>query len=61
MSVTVSEDGSVQSVTVLDGPEELRQASVDAVFTWVYSPALRKGKAVEMNIVVTVAFNLNRG
>ena len=51
-------DGKVQSVTIISGPEALRQVTVDAVKQWIYRPYLVNGKpaSVEMTTGITSSF-----
>jgi protein TonB len=43
---------------VLSGPPLLRQAAMDAVQKWVYSPSLLNGAPIEATTDVDVNFNL---
>ena len=58
MQATIGKDGKVRKVEVLSGPPLLKQAAIDAVQKWVYSPSLLNGAAVESATEVDVAFNL---
>jgi protein TonB len=58
MIVTVNEKGTVDSVRAISGPEEIRQAAIDAVQQWVYKPYLLNGNPVSVDSTVNIAFNL---
>jgi protein TonB len=55
LEVTIDSDGHVQSVSVLEGPQELVQSAVDAVSQWTYKPTLLNGQPV--NVITTVDVN----
>jgi protein TonB len=59
LEVEVDEEGNVASVTPVDGPALLRQAAVDAVRQWIYSPTLLNGEPVPVTSTVRVNFSLN--
>ena len=48
--------GNVATLKVLSGPMILRQAALDSVKQWKFSPALLDGQPTAMHIVVTVQF-----
>lgn len=52
----VAKDGRVQNLRVLDGHPLLRQAAVDAVSQWVYSPTFLNGQPVEVEAPIEVNF-----
>jgi protein TonB len=56
---TVDANGAVSSVKALNGPLLLRQAAVDSVKQWKYSPGLTDGKATATQVTVAVEFKLN--
>jgi TonB family protein len=60
LEAVIGADGHVADLKVLSGPQELRQAALDAVRTWVYSPYTINGEPVEVNATVTVIFTLGR-
>jgi periplasmic protein TonB len=60
LHVSISTEGVVEEVTPISGPEELRDAAVEAVKTWRYKPYLLNGKAVEVDSQVNVQFTLSR-
>ena len=59
LSATVDENGKVVSAKALSGPLLLRQAAVDSVKQWKYSPALIDGKPAPSQVTVNVEFKLN--
>ena len=59
LEATVGKDGRVREVRVLNGHPLLRQAAVDSVKTWIYTPTLLNGVPVETKTRVEVGFNLS--
>jgi TonB family protein len=55
----IDEQGRVTEVRVVDGPEPLRQAAVDAVRQWVYRPYLLNGAPVSIVMEIPMNFKLN--
>ncbi len=51
-------DGSVEKIDVKTGPALLVQAAITAVSQWRYKPLLLNGKAVEMQTIVNIRFQL---
>jgi protein TonB len=58
LHVIVGTDGSVKQLELISGPPELVQTSMDAVRKWKYRPTLLNGKAVEVDTVVDVIFEI---
>jgi protein TonB len=58
MQASIGKDGKIRRVEVLSGPPLLRQAAVDAVQKWVYSPSLLNGSPIESTTDVELNFNL---
>jgi protein TonB len=56
--VTVDEEGNVTEVTVQSAHPMLKDAAVNAVKQWKYSPTLLNGEPVPVVATVTVIFNL---
>jgi TonB family protein len=56
----IGKDGLVTNVRAISGPEQLRQAAVDAVKRWVYHPYLLNGEPVSVDTTINVVFNLGR-
>lgn len=59
LEVKVSETGRVTAVRALSGPEELRQAAVDAYSLASYRPMMRGGRAIPAIIATKVDFSLH--
>ncbi len=59
VSASINEVGKVVSATALSGPLLLREAAVDAVKKWKYSPGLVDGKPAPSQATVRVEFRLN--
>ena len=60
LSVLVGTDGSVQSVSIVSDPLGLGcgQAAVDAVRSWVFSPAMQGDQPVEVTTSVSIRFDI---
>ena len=58
MSEVIGKDGHVKTLSVISGPEELRQAAIDAARTWRYTPYHLHGKPVEVETSINLNFNL---
>ncbi len=56
--VVISPEGKITNPQVMNGPEELRQASLDAVRTWTYQPYLLDGRPVAVEATITVNFTM---
>jgi TonB family protein len=59
VSANVDANGIVVSATALNGPLLLRQAAVDSVKQWKYSPGLIDGKPAPSQVTVSVEFRMN--
>jgi protein TonB len=59
VSANVDETGKVSSARALNGPLLLREAAVEAVKQWKYSPGLTDGKPTPSQVTVGVEFRLN--
>ncbi len=59
LEVRVSEAGRVTAVHALSGPEQLRQAAIDAYSLASYRPLMRGGKAIPAVITTKVDFSLH--
>jgi TonB family protein len=59
-TVMIGKDGTVQSVTLVNGHPLLAQAAKDAVLQWVYKPTLLNGDPVEVMTQVDVNFTLSQ-
>ena len=54
----IDTDGHMKNLQVIKGPQELRQAAVDAVMHWIYHPYTDHGKVVSMPTTANVIFTL---
>ena len=61
LQCTITKEGKVQNLRVVNGPPELRQAAMDAVSNWTYHPYRHFGHLVEVNTTITVNFNRGTG
>jgi protein TonB len=60
LRATISKDGRVQDLHVVNGPAMLRQAAVDAVRNWRYKPYLLNDEPTEVETTIVVAFTLGK-
>jgi protein TonB len=58
VEVEVDEEGDVVSARATSGPALLRQAAVDAVKQWKYSPTFLNGEPISVTSTVIVKFTL---
>ncbi len=58
LHVVVAQDGSMEEVQYVSGPEELSQAAIDAVKQWKYQPTLWNGKPAEVDTTISIVFTL---
>lgn len=59
VSASIDANGKVVAAKALSGPILLRQAAVDSVSQWKYSPGLIDGKPAPSQVTVGVEFRLN--
>jgi TonB family protein len=59
VTANIDEKGNVVSAKALSGPMLLRQAAVESVNQWKYSPALVDGKPTPSQVTLSVEFRLN--
>jgi TonB family protein len=59
IAANINENGVVTTAKAVSGPIALRQAGVDAVMQWKYSPALTSGRPTPTQTTVTIEFRLN--
>lgn len=59
MAAVIGTDGTVNSLQVVSGPEELQDAALDAVWQWTYKPYLLNGVPTAVDTTITVTFSLN--
>lgn len=55
---TVGKNGRIKKANAISGHSMLRQAAVDAVMKWLYSPAILDGEPVESDTQVDVTFTM---
>lgn len=55
----VNQDGDIENLRVLAGPDILAEAALDAVRQWRFRPHLEKGQPVETETRVTVRFTIS--
>jgi TonB family protein len=58
LHAVISAAGTITSLSVINGPNVLRQAALDAVKTWRYKPYLLDNEPVEVETTVNVVFVL---
>jgi periplasmic protein TonB len=58
LQVIIDKEGHVAEVSVLQGPDVLVQAAVEAVRQWVYEPTLLNGERVRVATTIDVNFTL---
>jgi TonB family protein len=54
----IGKDGTVKSIDVISGPEEFREAAVNAVRQWTFRPYLLNGNPIEVDTNMTVNFQV---
>jgi TonB family protein len=60
MATMIDDQGKITKLTVVSGPEKLRDAALDAVNQWTYKPYLLNGKPVFVQTQITVNFTITR-
>jgi TonB family protein len=58
LDALIGKDGTVEHLTVVSGPKELQQSSLDAVSQWIYKPFLLNGDPIEVKTTVHVIYSL---
>jgi protein TonB len=58
LQITIGKTGHVENISITSGPQELVQASIDAVQQWVYKPTLLNGEPVDVITTVDVNYTL---
>lgn len=58
LKATINKEGQIEDVSVVSGPEELRQSSLDAVRQWTYEPFLINGEPTEVETTINVIYSL---
>jgi len=60
LAIIIGKDGTVQTITPVDGHPLLLAAAQTAIKQWVYKTTLLNGEPVEVGTTVTLTFNLNQ-
>ena len=55
---TISKEGQISNLSVLNGDSILARAATDAVRQWKYKPYYQNGEPVEIQTQITVNFKL---
>jgi TonB family protein len=58
LAATISKNGTIKDLRVVNGPAMLRQAALDAVRTWVYKPYELNHEPVDVETSISVVFSL---
>ncbi len=61
LQAIISKTGTIEDLSVVNGPLMLRQAAVDAVRTWRYKPYELNNQPVEVETTIDVNFALSDG
>ena len=61
LHAVIGKDGTIQSLSVISGPDKLQAAAFTAVRQWAYKPYLIEGQLVEVETVIQVNFTLSGG
>ncbi len=56
----VSREGTIADLSVISGPDLLRNAALDAVRQWTFSPYVVNGAPIEVGTSITVKFGFNK-
>jgi len=59
MQFLVAEDGTVQDIRVLSGPNVFRKVAIETLQSWTYEPARAGGRAVPFLMVFTMSWKLS--
>jgi TonB family protein len=60
LGATIATDGTVKELRIIQGPDLLQQAALDAVTQWRYRPYLLNGDPVEVRTTINIIFTLAR-
>jgi protein TonB len=60
LDAVIGKDGTVKDVTMMRGNDMLKDAAIEAVKKWKYTPTLLGGVPVEVALYVQVIFQLNK-
>jgi len=58
LQATISKEGAIKDLRVVDGPTMLRKPAIDAVRTWRYKPYKLNGEPTEVETTINVIFSL---
>jgi len=58
LHATIDREGRIAGLSVVSGPNQLRQAALDAVRQWRYQPYVLNGLAVDIQTTITLNFVL---
>jgi protein TonB len=58
LQAIIARDGTIKQLELKEGHPMLAPAAIEAVRQWRYKPTVLNGKAVEVQTVVEVIFNL---
>ena len=56
----INRSGRIDLLWAVSGPEQLREAALEAVKSWIYRPYLIDGRATSFRSVINVNFTLER-
>lgn len=56
LAAVIDDQGKITKLSVVSGPEKLRDAALDAVKQWTYKPYLLNGRPVFVQTVITTMF-----
>lgn len=60
LAATIDNEGNVATLSVVSGPEQLRDAALTAVRQWTYRPYQLNGKPVFVQTTIAVIFTLKQ-
>jgi protein TonB len=58
LNATISKNGTIKDLRVVNGPAMLQQAAVDAVRNWRYKPYRLNNAPVEVDTTIKLVFSL---
>jgi TonB family protein len=58
LKAVIGKDGTIKSLKLVSGPDELAQSAWDAVKQWTYKPYLLNGQPTEVETTITVNYML---
>jgi TonB family protein len=56
----IGKDGTIQSLTVLSGPEIFQKSALDAVRQWTYKPYMLNGEPTAVDTTITINYQLKK-